>query len=323
MMNGAVAWSWTVKGLDPATRLVLLSLAGRANNTTYECFPAHKTLAEDTETSVSTVKRALAKLVERGIIKVDEQRRPNEAKSSNRYRLMVDIEYRHADGKSVREGIGQNDLPQVKLNHGHSSLLDGAVNSKEGTTVSKDTLESPPQDSELDLGLPPLPPKDPTPSDLADFISEQWVARAHAKPLRGGRPSAANAEKAADLARKFAVDGQTIIDVWREIFAHVDASAFLQGQVQGKDGRSPFRLTLSFLLEKRNFDKTLEGRFDGRVGEPGRGSTSAAIARVVAGIRTGGGEGSGRGNQGGAAGRRSPEPDYSDGRPALGYGGRR
>jgi hypothetical protein len=175
-------------------------------------------------------------------------------------------------------------------------MVDHAVNSKEGTTLSKDSLESPLD--ELDLGLPPVPPKDPTPSDVADFISEEWAARAFATPLRGGRPSAENAEKATELAKKAAVGAGTAIDVWKEIFAAIDRSDFLQGKIAGKDGRPPFKLSLSFLLEKRNFNKTLEGRFDGHAtSERRRGTTSEATHRVIERIRSGGNGRAGYGNQ--------------------------
>jgi hypothetical protein len=132
------------------------------------------------------------------------------------------------------------------------------------------------------------PEEEVTPLELATFIASEWVTRAHATPLRGGRPSEANVEKAMKLALESAVEGQTPINVWREIFDKIDGSDFLQGKVPGRDNRPPFKLTLSFLLEKRNFVKTLEGRFDGHsTGERRRGSTSQATGNFLNRLRSG------------------------------------
>ena len=49
------------------------------------CYPSHKTIAADTKCSVSTVKRAIAELVNAGYIVKINRRRPNGAKTSNIY----------------------------------------------------------------------------------------------------------------------------------------------------------------------------------------------------------------------------------------------
>lgn len=58
---------------DPAAKLVLLALADRADKETGQCWPSLARIAEDTELSVTTVKRRLNKLEERGLIRRDQR----------------------------------------------------------------------------------------------------------------------------------------------------------------------------------------------------------------------------------------------------------
>ena len=58
---------------DPAAKLVLLALADRADKETGQCWPSLARIAEDTELSVTTVKRRLNKLEERKLIKRDQR----------------------------------------------------------------------------------------------------------------------------------------------------------------------------------------------------------------------------------------------------------
>ena len=48
-------------------------------------YPSHKRIAEDTKSSVSTVKRAIEELVKAGHIEKINRRRSNGSKTSNRY----------------------------------------------------------------------------------------------------------------------------------------------------------------------------------------------------------------------------------------------
>ena len=49
------------------------------------CYPTHKRIAADTKCSVSTVKRAINELVEKGHLEKINRRRSNGAKTSNVY----------------------------------------------------------------------------------------------------------------------------------------------------------------------------------------------------------------------------------------------
>ena len=55
------------------------------SNAEGECWPAIKTIARDTSMSVSTVKRALADLVQCGLLRKERRFRENRGNTSNRY----------------------------------------------------------------------------------------------------------------------------------------------------------------------------------------------------------------------------------------------
>lgn len=64
----ATAMAWSIGGLDPSRRLVLLAVANYASETGKRIFPGIERLAHDTSLSESTVKRSLATLVEDGYL---------------------------------------------------------------------------------------------------------------------------------------------------------------------------------------------------------------------------------------------------------------
>jgi len=47
------------------------------------------------------------------------------------------------------------------------------------------------------------------------------------------------------------------LDFWEELFQYVDDNKFLSGQVDGRDGRAPFRATLQWIVKAANFAKIL------------------------------------------------------------------
>jgi predicted transcriptional regulator len=57
------------------------------SNADGECWPAIKTIARDTSMSVSTVKRALADLMQHGFLRKERRYRENGGNSSNKFYL--------------------------------------------------------------------------------------------------------------------------------------------------------------------------------------------------------------------------------------------
>ncbi|MFC1672527.1 helix-turn-helix domain-containing protein [Pseudomonadota bacterium] len=68
MSVDATRWAWMQQGIPAPTKLVLLSLADRANET-HQAYPSQKRLAADTGFCVRTVGRALQKLQDKALIK--------------------------------------------------------------------------------------------------------------------------------------------------------------------------------------------------------------------------------------------------------------
>ena len=295
----AIAWAIKVSRGEPmqARMLLIVGLAQRVNNARddFIVWPSVGEISEDTDMGRTSVKKWTRYLEEKGYIERLERKRENGTSASNYYRLAIKAVFYHPTKGPIedQDSRGRNPTGRGRETTGEGSV-DPTGTGRTARPPIEQSIEQQLEDTELPLGLQPIPKKDPTPVDLAQFIEEQWASRAHATPLRGGRLTEAMRDKAAKLAAASLAGEETIIDVWRDIFARIDASDFLQGKVPPAPGRSPFKLTVSFLLEKRNFDKTLGGRFDGQQSsERRRGSTSEATSRVLNRLRSG---------QGGSAG---------------------
>lgn len=72
--------------LPSRAKTVYMYLKDRSN-ADGECWPAIKTIARDTSMSVSTVKRALADLMQHGFLRKERRYRENGGNSSNRFYL--------------------------------------------------------------------------------------------------------------------------------------------------------------------------------------------------------------------------------------------
>lgn len=127
--------------------------------------------------------------------------------------------------------------------------------------------------------------------------------------LRGGKLDDTRAEKAYQLATKFAGDDETPKDVWAGLFREILSSRFLCGEVLPREGRAPFHLQLTWLLENANFTKVAEGKYaDGRnpdqagggTARPGHSPGGSVVTRVLDRRRAG--------RKHGAAGRNSGLP---------------
>ena len=52
------------------------------------------------------------------------------------------------------------------------------------------------------------------------------------------------------------------IDFWQTFFSYCEENTFLSGQSEPKDGRTPFRATLAWLVKPANFAKVVNGDYD-------------------------------------------------------------
>lgn len=103
----AMAWAWMVsRDLDPFPRLVLMALAARADNHTFECYPSITRIGTDTNMSESAVKRSLATLVSEELVeKVRRLGERGERDQTNIYRLSARMAFFKPDGSGVEDGV--------------------------------------------------------------------------------------------------------------------------------------------------------------------------------------------------------------------------
>jgi len=78
--------AWTHPVGDPIAKLVYLKLADHANDNG-ECWPSRRTITRDCEVSISTYKRKLSYLIERGFVAKVERHDPSGRQTSNFYVL--------------------------------------------------------------------------------------------------------------------------------------------------------------------------------------------------------------------------------------------
>ena len=86
MSIAALNWAFAMRGVSVSQKVVLISLANFSDESGYS-FPAIKTIAEMSCMSGSSVRRALADLCERGILRIDHRFRADGSQTSSGYFL--------------------------------------------------------------------------------------------------------------------------------------------------------------------------------------------------------------------------------------------
>ena len=92
------------KGLKPATKIVLYWIADHHNGETGECFPSHKRIADMAELSDRDVRRQINKLVDAGLVVIENRARGNGSQTSNNYVLKLGDE----TGRTIRPAPTDN-----------------------------------------------------------------------------------------------------------------------------------------------------------------------------------------------------------------------
>ncbi|MDJ1371767.1 helix-turn-helix domain-containing protein [Gulosibacter molinativorax] len=83
-----VPWAWSVDGITPTQKLVLMGLASYADERN-SCFPGQQLLADRAGVSTRTVRRALDDLEDKGLIQREQRRDNRGMRTSDRYVLNV------------------------------------------------------------------------------------------------------------------------------------------------------------------------------------------------------------------------------------------
>lgn len=101
----AIAWAWTINGLGPDPKFVLMALADQADDTGY-CWPSQRLIAQQVEMGERTVRRHLKTLQEVGLLTATV-RSSSDGRRSEAYRLNVgaqlDLSVQAASGTSQTE----------------------------------------------------------------------------------------------------------------------------------------------------------------------------------------------------------------------------
>lgn len=201
----AQGWAWEAALAHPNDRLVLLALVEWAD-VEDTCFPSIASLCRRTLLSERSVIRSLRRLEDDGYLQREERQRENGSRSSNLYRLNVDIEVAARGAMKTRElqktPAGRHPTPA------HSG---GDPRTQRGGAPAHRHPQNPPL-----LNPPLIPisidaPEQPDPAD--PFID--WYAR---YPRKVGR---ANAERAYRRALKTATP-EALADGLTRYLAEID-----------------------------------------------------------------------------------------------------
>lgn len=104
MSGQALIWAANVRGLAPATKIVLIQLAERHNKDTGRCDPKIQRLAEDCEMSRASLMRHLATLEDVGFITRVSQGLENGGRASNQYDLHMSETIRDGQRSQIETG---------------------------------------------------------------------------------------------------------------------------------------------------------------------------------------------------------------------------
>jgi predicted transcriptional regulator len=123
----ALIWAANVRGLKPATKIVLIQLSERHNKDTGLCNPSIKTLADDCEMDRTTVMRHIDILEGLGLLTKSANAGEGTGRQSNEYRLHVPEQIRTeaksdftTGAKSQSDG-GQSRNPTGVKSHSYAT----------------------------------------------------------------------------------------------------------------------------------------------------------------------------------------------------------
>jgi hypothetical protein len=287
----AIVWAMNARGLTLPAWKVNVFLARKVGKRGFDVWPAHKSLAEDCEMSVSSVRRALAELEEGGWIKISPRLDSAGDRTSNLYTLQVrtkmtfprdELEITPDDADhdpSIPPGgsVLSEHTPLQKERTVRSNRADGLFTGEQGMIPEEPipVEENPPSpDGE---GTPTgdlfgAAPPEPEPPSLADYVLARW------HELKADEPGVVDPEfitptqekkivaRAAEVVRgreKAKLNVPTPEAVWDELFVRIRASTFLCGRAPPGKGRTgPFKLRLDYALRASEFPNILNGAYD-------------------------------------------------------------
>lgn len=128
MSGQALIWAANVRGLKPATKIVLIQLAERHNKDTGLCNPSIKTLADDCEMDRTTVMRHIDVLEALGLLTKIAHAGDGTGRQANEYRLHIPEQVRSEAKSQIATGAkshsdgGQSRIPTGAKSHSCATL---------------------------------------------------------------------------------------------------------------------------------------------------------------------------------------------------------
>lgn len=116
MSNKAVGWAWDQATDRPIDKSILVALADFAGADGYS-YPSHRQIGEMVQCSADSVQRALKRLHERGLIRIENRRREHGGKASNGYVVLYlgpeSDKYRPLENEVGGEPETGGGMPQI------------------------------------------------------------------------------------------------------------------------------------------------------------------------------------------------------------------
>lgn len=223
----ALAWAGKCKPGAASQKLVLLALADRHNTEIDGAYPSIAWLVDFTDLNRKTVINSLAMLEAAGFISDSGERRGN-TRQIKVYKLHL-------------ERVPKSE-PSQKRN---SSEIANKQSQKRDTEPSRE-----PSTPDIPSGISPSPSENP--GLKPEHVVEVW------NELAGklGRPPVRLLTPERRQALKARIAGYSI-DEFQEAIGKIERSSFLRGE-KGWKG-----ITFDWFVKKANFQKILEGNYDG------------------------------------------------------------
>jgi len=250
MSFDAMAWAVKQKCETAGQKLVLLMLSSHTNGHTGQCNPSHSRLAEECSMGKSTLKTHLTALAEKGLIKI-VQRTTEGVNLSNQYVVNFDeVGQNLADGGTEFDlGVGQilatkQEVINLELKH--------FCKTKESPPLQ---VNSESGDSTFQLTAPKSP--------HATQVPHESIVALWAKHLPSARqPIKWHASRQSALRSRWREDdARQSLTWWDGFFQYIARIDFLMGRTSAQD-RTPFVITIDWVLELKNFTKILEGVYE-------------------------------------------------------------
>lgn len=273
------AMTWAVKQSTESTsqKLVLLMLANYCNGHTGQCNPSHRLLAQECSMGISTLKRCIASLQERGFLTIIHKTSDG-VSLPNQYALHMDKTPQKTSQEDVEIAKNQSeDLSKFggggsKLDGWGGSKLDGGGGSKSGWGVGPNRatnqeykpIRKQPRQKLAEASSVPL-------RSLVDLYTK--ILPSLRKPRFEVFESSSASKHACDRWRwvmtakrddgtRYATNEQEALDWFERYFEYVSGQDFLMGLPDRQGKPRTWKADLAWLVNKENFFKVLGAKYE-------------------------------------------------------------